>query len=249
MNTTRLTPGTPVYDVNGDPENPDDLGTIHSMQEGGYAVVWTGDITPKFAAEDEVAAVPADEPKPSGFPPFAVRAGSGHLTAWVGSDNIAALSDHVEAIVKGKDSTRRLTIISRYRHGNDTGEDKGLVGTSCKTGLTLDRDVDPAYGPIERRTQARPAGQSITFHLTPGIEAFGFSAYDNDGTEEDQRARYWAYDPTDVFSARRNIVKVVIDGWPGSPSRNDKIQIEHWNDHGVCKDTIILFDDIWDEDR
>lgn len=53
-----LRPGTMVYDVHGDPENPEDTGTIFSVQEGGYSVVWTGDFTPKYAAADEVAALP-----------------------------------------------------------------------------------------------------------------------------------------------------------------------------------------------
>lgn len=54
-----LRPGTMVYDVHGEPEDPADTGVIHSVQDGGYAVIWTGDVTPKFAASDEVAILPS----------------------------------------------------------------------------------------------------------------------------------------------------------------------------------------------
>lgn len=56
--STPLRPGTMVYDVDGDPENPEDTGTIFSLQDGGYGVIWTGSFTPKFAAYDEVAVWP-----------------------------------------------------------------------------------------------------------------------------------------------------------------------------------------------
>lgn len=57
--TAPLRPGTAVYDVHGDPENPEDTGTIFSNEDGGYSVVWnTLGSTPKFAAFDEVAVMP-----------------------------------------------------------------------------------------------------------------------------------------------------------------------------------------------
>lgn len=54
-----LRPGTMVYDVAGDPEDESDTGIVFSIQDGGYGVIWTGDMTPKFAAADEVAVLPS----------------------------------------------------------------------------------------------------------------------------------------------------------------------------------------------
>lgn len=56
---TVMRPGTTVYDVHGDRENPEDTGTIFSVEEGGYSIVWNMlGSTPKFAAFDEVTAMP-----------------------------------------------------------------------------------------------------------------------------------------------------------------------------------------------
>lgn len=85
-------------------------------------------------------------------------------------------------------------------------------------------------------------------HLQPGIHTFSIGAYEHEGTEEQKRARYWAYKPEDTFSTRTDITKITVDGWPGNPSRNDTITIERWNQHGVCEDIIIVFDDIWEDE-
>jgi hypothetical protein len=60
-----LRPGTMVYDVLGDPENDEDTGIIFSVQDGGYSVIWTGDMTGKFAAADEVAVLPPTRMTPA----------------------------------------------------------------------------------------------------------------------------------------------------------------------------------------
>lgn len=55
---SRLKLGTAVYDVFGDPSDPEDVGVIYSYQEDGYGVIWANDVRPMYAAADEVAPVP-----------------------------------------------------------------------------------------------------------------------------------------------------------------------------------------------
>lgn len=52
--------GSVVYDVMGSPANESDRGIVYSITDGGYSVIWNGDVTPKFAAANEVAIVSAN---------------------------------------------------------------------------------------------------------------------------------------------------------------------------------------------
>jgi hypothetical protein len=51
-----IQPGDTVRYVLGE-DAREDYGTVSSIQDGGYGVTWTGDVTPKFAAADEVERV------------------------------------------------------------------------------------------------------------------------------------------------------------------------------------------------
>ena len=48
-----MTPGTPVQWLLDDGE-VGDYGTVFSVSDGGYGVIWVGDLTPKFVPADEV---------------------------------------------------------------------------------------------------------------------------------------------------------------------------------------------------
>lgn len=53
---SQIQPGDTVRHLLGE-DAPEDFGVVSSIQDGGYAVTWTGDVTPKFVDADEVERV------------------------------------------------------------------------------------------------------------------------------------------------------------------------------------------------
>lgn len=77
------------------------------------------------------------------------------------------------------------------------------------------------------------------------MEGFGVNALAcNSATEQQVRDRHrkaTAPDADTIYDRRRDITYIEITGSPGDPSRHDRIEILHWNEHGVLRHTIITF--------
>lgn len=177
--------------------------------------------------------------------PIADRLSLADAVVFVAMDTVDALADHLLAIVgEGREMTR----IHNYRHtvpANPTDaqrESRGLGALTITTGLTVATE-DDVRKPIDRWESTNPVGKGLHIHLGPRLgEGFGINAYEHESpTEDEVRRRYNAHVPGDVYSRRRNLMRVAVDAWPGHPNRNDRIHIEDWNDHGVCSETIIAF--------
>ncbi|GAB2732999.1 hypothetical protein [Nocardioides pakistanensis] len=162
--------------------------------------------------------------------PIQERLACRDATVFVASDSFDALAERVLAIVG---TGRRMTLVQRYL--DTEGRARSL---DIHTSLRLD---DVPDGGVERwsRTDSL-AGRGLHVHLAPGIHGFGFAAYDRDGTESDVARRYHADRPRNVTVAR-------VDAWTDSPSREDRIEIERWNDHGVCRVTTVAFEESTDD--
>lgn len=88
-------------------------------------------------------------------------------------------------------------------------------------------------------------GQSVsiaTANQAQQFESVGFSVND-DASESRARMRY-NQPETEFLGQRRDITYVQLDGWPGSPQRDDSIRIEHWNSNGVGHEVVVIFDDV-----
>lgn len=154
--------------------------------------------------------------------------------AYAALDTIDPLIDHVLGILG---EGREMTLVHRYRTSRDTA-DMGLGNATIKTGLTVADPAEYNVPVIDRFEQPHPHGKGLRVLLQPGLmTGFGFSAYAHDApTEQAVRTRYNSKD-----LRRTNITLVRTSGWPGSPSREDRIEIEDWNDHGVCSDVVVAF--------
>lgn len=177
--------------------------------------------------------------------PLAERLSTRDSLVFVAMDTVDALADRVLGIFgEGREVTR----IHTYRHTvpkdptDAQRENRGLQSLTVVTGLRL-ATLDEVHGPIKRWESVSPVGKGLHIYLSPGLlEGFGFGAYEYESaTEEQVIARYHSHVAGDTYSRRRNLTVVEIDGWPGSPNREDRIRIEHWNDHGVCSETLIAF--------
>ena len=153
------------------------------------------------------------------------------IWAIVAADTFDPLVERIRGVL-GHD--RRMVRIRRY--ASTTGADN----LDIRVGLRLDPDLRDGEDPIKVTASTFPGP---TRHLDVRLtcaESFGFSA--DDRTERALRGRYdqrgKTYD-TPVTAVR-------IDGWPDSPSRDDRIEIERWNEHRVCSLTTIAFQADWD---
>lgn len=177
-------------------------------------------------------------------PPLAERINRADVHAFVALDTIDLLVDHMVGLIG---QNRRFTILDQYLSDRPTSLHD--TGWRAQTSLRLDPETRYAGDGAHRWEQrCFPTGKGVTFYTTPGLGAFGISVYDLDHekhnrTEEAAAAYYHAHQSNDVFSRRRNVALVRMQGWPGQPSRSDRILIEDWNDHGVCRETLVLFED------
>lgn len=175
--------------------------------------------------------------------PLAERINSREVHAFVALDTIDLLADHMTALVG---TGRRFTILDQYV--GDKPVSLHATGYAAKTSLRLS-DETCYEGGINRWEQhCAPSGRGVTFHCDPGIVAFGVCAYDmasekHNRTEEEAAAYYWSRKGESVFDRRENVTRVRMDGWPDHPTRTDRIFIEHWNQHGVCHETLVMFEE------
>lgn len=160
--------------------------------------------------------------------PIEKRCGLRDTNAFVTPETVDMLADKLIGII----ADRRMTKMHRY------------LGERSSTprlfpGLRVDRR---AYGDgVNRR-----AGQSVSVYLASearSLEGVGFSAWRDTEPEEKVAHRY--HHPEEQWlGQRRDITFVELDGWPGSPGREDSIRVEYWNEHGVGQETVLVFDDI-----
>lgn len=147
--------------------------------------------------------------------------------ALVGVDTFDPIVERVQALLS---HDRRIVSIERYV--NKTGADN----LDIHTGLRLDSE----YGdPFEVRTWS-DGGKSFTAHLAPGITGIGFATR-GARTEAQMRAVYGQ--AGEVYD--QPVTRIRLDGWPNDPSRDDRIDIEHWNEHRVCRLTTLTFQADW----
>lgn len=164
---------------------------------------------------------------------------------WVAYDNVDTIADHVLGLIG---TGRRMTVIRRYlnlRRSEDNRERVEAVTSGeldVKTGLYVGSEAEYRK-PIDRWSQSNPVGKGLHIHLSPGIEGFGFGAYEYENpTEERAAERYNGKDGT-VFNRREDVTRIRTSGEPGYPRHTDRIVIETWNQHGVGIETTIAFED------
>lgn len=151
--------------------------------------------------------------------------------ALVAQDTFDPIAERISAILtRAAEEDRRMVLISRYV--NKTGADN----LDIKVGLRLDAE----YGdPITIRSGA---SGSRSFHasLGPGSHGFGFTA-EADSVEE-RLHQQWD-ERADVYG--REVTRVHVDGWATTPSREDRIDIERWNENRVGILSTLVFQANW----
>lgn len=153
-----------------------------------------------------------------------------HVTAMVALDTFDLLAARV---VKLLESGRRMTLVTRYTYTGHT--------PVVTPGLTL-------YEPPKVWHQEGGAA-GINVQLQPGIRGFGFAIFPGDGNDTEAEAwrRYRAgkAESEKYSERRRDMIEVEIQGgMPGDlgPARDDQLIIRHWNQDGVCQETVVAFD-------
>lgn len=146
-------------------------------------------------------------------------------------ESLPHIADRIERLVR---SCRRMTKIEHI--GESTRPYRST------TGLTL--DTESRGGGVDR-------GEShISVHLAPGLGGFGVSTGRWESRiqlgEEFERARKWrdGHPGDTVFGRDPEHIKVTIEGGlhDGEWGREDCIQIEELNQHGVMVTDTVLFD-------
>ena len=148
--------------------------------------------------------------------------------AFVTPETVGPLGQKMIGLV----ADRRMTMMHRYL-GEQSGTPRLYAGLRVWTG---------GLGPA---TIIRP-GQSAAISLASvqrPLEGIGFSVGPERQTEEQLAERYH-HPERQWLGERRDITLVELNGWPGSPTRDDSVRVEHWNQHGVGQETIVVFDDI-----
>lgn len=148
--------------------------------------------------------------------------------AFVVADTVDLLADKLVGII----GDRRMTKMHRY-----LGEHAGTP----RLFPVMRVDHGAFGGGLNRRS-----GRSVHVYLksqTRGLEGVGFSI-DTEGETEDHVAGRYHHPERQWLGQRRNITLVELDGWPGEQGRDDSIRIEYWDEHGVGRETLLVFDDL-----
>lgn len=158
--------------------------------------------------------------------PIEKRLGLRDTHAFVVAETVDLLADKLVGVL----ADRRMTKVHRY-----LGETSGTPRVF--PGLRVDRG--------SRTPITRHPGQSVRVHLASQprrMESVGIWV-DGDESERDAARRYHAPEK-EWLGQRRNLTRVELEGWPRSPSTEDRVVIEHWNEHGVGQETVLAFDDV-----
>jgi len=156
-----------------------------------------------------------------------------YVECMVALDTFDLITDRVRRLLS---YGRRMSMTRRYTYIDSSPD--------LTAGLTVDTDARGG-GIVEGSGHG---GRHFGVHLRPGLEGFGFSAYDSDGnaTEEEAWKRYHAGGDTgDHWSRRRNMTLIRLNGGlegDFGPGRDDHIVILAWNEHAVCEERVIAFD-------
>jgi len=148
--------------------------------------------------------------------------------AFVTADTVDLLAAKMVGII----GERRMIKMVRY-----LGENPGTP--RLFTGLRL------WHGGYRDAVSVRP-GLSVSVWLanqSQKNESLYFTAPVRAEDEQTVRDR-WNNPEKQWLGQRRDITRVVLDGWPGEPRTDDLITIEHWNEHGYGQETTVVFDDI-----
>lgn len=160
--------------------------------------------------------------------PIEKRIAQRHTVSFVTPETVDVLAEKMIGII----AARRISKVHRY-----LGEDRGTP--EVRPGLR----VWP--GGLTGPTTLRP-GQSASIQLASRkylLEGIGISVRGPDEEETTVRDRYH-HPEKHWLGQRREITLVELDGWPGSPSLEDRIRVEYWNEHGVGQETTVVFDDL-----
>lgn len=150
--------------------------------------------------------------------------------AFVAADTFEPIVERIKALVQ---TDRRMVLLQRYSHTPEN--------LAVKVGLRLDPDVRGWDGTTENGIHT--GEHSFHVHLTPGIEGFGFSVTNHPERVFHHRHAALRRDARPISS--EPLTRVHVDGWPHAPSRDDRIDVEHWNEHGVCILTSLVFQADW----
>lgn len=167
------------------------------------------------------------------------RWGTRSIDVFAAMDTMPQITERVLAIVG---EGRVMNRIATYVH-DDGLRDLGHLDHS--TGL---RKGGHAGYPAGHQVWQKEDQAGFAVYLTHGRDAladgFSVSVMKHEAeTEKAVRDRYRKSqtEDRDFFDRCRNITQVKIEGWPGEPNRNDRIEILDWNDHGVLRHTVISF--------
>ena len=160
--------------------------------------------------------------------PIEKRVEQRHTVAFVTPETVDLLGMKMIGII----ADRRIVKMHRY-----LGERGGTP--DLRLGLRV------WTGGFDGPTTIRP-GQSASVKLASQrypFEGVGIGVRGPDEEESTVRDRYH-HPEKHWLGERREITLVELDGWPGSPSSEDQIRVEYWNEHGVGQETILTFDDL-----
>lgn len=170
--------------------------------------------------------------------PYTARFAQRSFRALVADDTFDPLVERVKAMLSGD---RRMVLTHRYLHRNEL---RTHVGLRLDTGdRYYDEDDNETYANTRDpfRVSENRYGRGFSASLAPGIHFVAF-ATEGDKTERQMRA---AWESRGTGSHHRPVTQVHVDGWADSPSREDRIEIEFWNEHGIGQSTLILFQADW----
>lgn len=160
--------------------------------------------------------------------PIEKRCQRRETVAFVAPETVDQLAEKMLGII----ADRRMTKMHRWL-GENGGTPRLFPGLRVWRG--------GLGGPTTIRAR-QSVGISLASHQH-SFEGIGFSIGREDETEEQVRDRYH-HPERQWLGQRRDITVVELDGWPGSPGRDDSIRVEYWNENGVGQETIIAFDDV-----
>lgn len=160
--------------------------------------------------------------------PIENRCKLSYTRGFVAPETVDALGEKMAAII----ANRRMTLSRRYL-GDRPGVPEMRAGLRVRTGID---------GP----TTARPR-ESFSVHLTGehwlSDRVLALNTH-WDALNESQAKRCYDHPEEEWLGQRRDITLVELKGYPGSPRRDDSVRIEHWNEHGVGQETLVVFDDL-----
>lgn len=160
--------------------------------------------------------------------PIENRIGRRDTRAFVAPETVDVLADKLIGIV----ADRRMVLMHRY-----------LDRPSSDPRLTV--GVRVWHGGFGGAVTRRP-GEGVGISLAaPTNRILGVSfSVGRHGDGEDKVADRYRHPEKEWLQQRRDMTAVELNGWPGSPGREDRIRVEYWNDDGVGQETVLVFDDM-----